>query len=554
MSCPHLLDPAAVLRRRLLVARDDVAVARAGVSAAAGVPWVGAAADSYRATVEDQRSRLGRLLAALEALVAELGAPGPWPVSAVQLAAGGVCWGASGRALRVGAGTFVAVDPEALADAAGRLGRAAGSLDGVSAAMAQALWAQPWGRNPPATVAVTPRLADLMRGPLAPSRVASRLRDLAAAAKAAAQLQGDGETAAHRGLRVLAGRAPLLAAVVAWPGMVTGALRAEWRLGTTLLTSDDPARDVRRQAEQAWSDAMAAGGGEVAVRGVAGALTSVAPALLDPVPVTSAGLALLLARTGADVTLVARADPPQRPAPRGLAGVLDAVAGTYDDPQPSGTSGTPTATVTVERLDRPDGSRSWLVAVPGTQSWGFDQDVATDMGTNLELVGGVANPMTAGVLAAMGAAGIAPDEPVVLAGHSQGGMVALAAATAAAGSYRIGGVVTAGSPSVPGHTPAGVPVIRLEHDEDAVPQTDGAPTQAGGDVTRVTRSLADDHPVLPLEAHAVTGYVATAGLVDAAVAAAPGSSPGVAAVTRLLGPEGTTATTVQYRVERAAGR
>lgn len=96
-------------------------------------------------------------------------------------------------------------------------------------------------------------------------------------------------------------------------------------------------------------------------------------------------------------------------------------------------------------------------------------------------------------------------------------------------------------------------MVRLEHDEDVVPQADGEPTRAGGDVTRVTRSLADDHPVLPTEAHDIAGYVRTAGLTDAAVAAAPGSSPGVAAVTGLLGADGTTATTRQYRVERAAG-
>jgi hypothetical protein len=112
-------------------------------------------------------------------------------------------------------------------------------------------------------------------------------------------------------------------------------------------------------------------------------------------------------------------------------------------------------------------------------------------------------------------------------------------------------VVTAGSPSVPGRTPVGVPVVRLEHDEDAVPQIDGEPTVAGGDVTRVGRSLADDHPVLVTEAHEVSGYVRTAQLADAEVAAEPGSAPGITAVTALLGGEGTTATTSQYRVERA---
>ena len=53
------------------------------------------------------------------------------------------------------------------------------------------------------------------------------------------------------------------------------------------------------------------------------------------------------------------------------------------------------------------------------------------------------------------------------------------------------------------------------------------------------------------EAHQISGYVETARLTDADVAAAPGSAPGVSAVTALLGGDGTTAATLQYRVERS---
>ncbi|OJV80884.1 MAG: hypothetical protein BGO37_15245 [Cellulomonas sp. 73-92] len=595
MSWPDPTDPAAAGRARVVTARDDVALARAGVVTAERVPWTGSAADRYRSAVGDEHGRLDRLLAALETLLAELGLPGPWPATKGEVVAGATCWGATGRSVRLGAGTFVSVDPEALADAARRLGLAAGALDRAAADLAVAVWpaavqvgalgprsglvvglprssagaligvpgrgipagdpreGDPW----PGTLGVggvAERVATLRAGPLAPGPAAMRLRELSGSVRAAARLHGDGETATHRRLRGLAanqGHFPLAGAAEVLPAAVTALWRAELHAGRTLLTSDDPVAALRLDAEEAWSDAMAAGGAEVVVQGLGGLLTAVVPTVLpDPVTVSSGALALL-ARGGADVVLVPRVDPPRLAPPRGLAGILDVVAATYDEGQPTGLPGTPTATVTVERLDHPDGSRSWLVAVPGTQSWAFDDDVATDMGTNLQLVGGLADPMTAGVLAAMEAAGVAPDEPVVLAGHSQGGMVALAAAAAAAGTYRVGGVVTAGSPSVPGRTPAGVPVVRIEHDEDVVPQADGEPTVAGGDVTRVTRSLADDHPVLVSQAHAVTGYVETARLVDAQVAAAPGSAPGVSAVTGLLGGEGTTATTFQYRVKRA---
>ena len=104
---------------------------------------------------------------------------------------------------------------------------------------------------------------------------------------------------------------------------------------------------------------------------------------------------------------------------------------------------------------------------------------------------------------------------------------------------------------VPRALPASVPVVRLEHDEDAVPQLDGEPTIAGPDVTLVTRSVAQDDLALPGGPHRIEAYLRTAQLADEGVAAAPGSAPGIEAVTRVLGRQGTTATTVQLSVTRA---
>ena len=539
-----LLDPAAARRARVASAHQHAALARAHVAACARVPWVGSGADAYRAAVDDEHGRLDRLVAALEAALAGLGLPGPWPPTMGQIAAAATCWGALGRSVRVG-GDFVAVDPQALADAGVRLGRAADDLDAAGTDLSRAVWESATAGLPLRGNAAG--LADLLLSPVAPGRSAARLRDLGAAARASAQLHADGETRAHRRMREAAGsegRVPVLDAVRVLSVAAAGVVHAEWTAARAVATGRDPRAELTRAAERAWADAMARGGGEVAASGLAGLLTAAVPPVLpDTVAVVSGGLAGF-ARGGGDVTLVPRADPPQLAAPRGLEGILDVVATTSRE-------GQPTATVTVERLDHPDGSRSWLVAIPGTQSWAMDRDIATDLGTNLQLVGGRGDPMTAGVVAAMGAAGIRPDEPVVLAGHSQGGMVAMAAAAVLGGTYRIGGVVTAGSPTVPGRLPAGVPVVRLEHDEDIVPQADGEPTVAGGDVTRIRRALADDQPIPVAEAHAITNYRQTARLTDAAEAALPGSAPGVGAITAVLGGDGTTATTVQYRVERA---
>ncbi len=550
-------DPGPAQRAWLGSARENVAVSRAGVLACRGVSWVSAAADAYRAVLDDERGRLDRLLVAIETLLAGLGLPGPWPLTAAQVRAGSFCRGSAGRSVRVGVGTFVSVDPEALADAGDRLATAARRLDDAAGDLSRVTWGtqNPWQSGGCRTDALAGRVGELLAGPLAPARSGRRLSDLGRSARAAAQVQRDGETGAHRTLRGVSaqlGRYPVSAVMLAEPMLLLAEARVTLGAVWADLMGEDPWAAMLHGAEQAWSDAVADGDVELAMNGLAGAVTSVLPPVLpDQVAAASLGLATLLARGGADVELVPRVDPPQLTPPHGLAGIVDVVGMTYDESQPTGLPGTPAATVTVQRLDHPDGSRSWLVAVPGTQAWGFSAWVATDMGTNLELVGGGADPMTAGVMAAMAAAGIGPDEPVVLAGHSQGGMVAMSVAAVAAGAYRIGGVVTVGAPSVPAQPPTGVPVVRLEHDEDVVPQTDGEPTQAGRDVTRISRSLADDHPVLPVEAHAVAGYRDTAALVDDQVAAVPGSAPGVTAVTGLLGGDGTTAATFQYRVTRA---
>ncbi|MHA3700539.1 alpha/beta fold hydrolase, partial [Jatrophihabitans sp. YIM 134969] len=148
----------------------------------------------------------------------------------------------------------------------------------------------------------------------------------------------------------------------------------------------------------------------------------------------------------------------------------------------------------------PDGTvhRRAVVDIPGTKDWSLDRvnpDV-TNLGSNLRALSGAASTYADGVLAALAAAGVEPGTEVLFVGHSLGGMVALAAAgRAGASGYRVGGVVTAGSPLGAIAPPPGVPVLALENARDLVPHLDGAANPAGPDVTTVTV----DHP------HAATG-------------------------------------------------
>ena len=99
-------------------------------------------------------------------------------------------------------------------------------------------------------------------------------------------------------------------------------------------------------------------------------------------------------------------------------------------------------------------------------------------------------------------AGVRPDEPVMLVGHSEGGIVAVNAACHAAASrdFDITHVDTAGAPigDVARRLPATVRVLALEHDADLVPHLDGATNPDRPNITTVHMTehlggITDDH-------------------------------------------------------------
>ena len=278
---------------------------------------------------------------------------------------------------------------------------------------------------------------------------------------------------------------------------------------------------------------------------VRGALPGTRPIVDDPFRALSAEIA---GGDTAPTVVLPRADPPQLPAPRTAADVLGNVAATYPERQ-GGAAGTPPSTISLQRLEHPDGTVGWVVEIPGTQSSSFGGDVPSDMTTNARLTAGLPDDMSTAVLQALQDAGVGADEPVVLAGHSQGGMVAVAAASLAAGAYHVRAVLTAGSPDVPRRVPATVQVRHYRVDEDLVPQTDARPDTESSNVVVVRRSIG---PRNVAHAHAVAGYVRTAELAQDQLAGSPALRDFDAALADVLGPDGTTATTTQYSVTRNA--
>lgn len=182
-------------------------------------------------------------------------------------------------------------------------------------------------------------------------------------------------------------------------------------------------------------------------------------------------------------------------------------------------------TLELQTLTGPDGERRHVLLLPGTDDmttlpWTRDGDVR-DMGANLALVGGVPDDHTDGVLEALAAAGVG-DDPVLVVGHSQGGMVAaalLARADEHGLSIRHG--VTVGSPTGQvADVPPGSQLLSLEHRGDVVPLLDGgANADSVGQVTVTFGPVEEPGSRGGLEAladrHGFAAYAEGASLVDA---------------------------------------
>lgn len=212
--------------------------------------------------------------------------------------------------------------------------------------------------------------------------------------------------------------------------------------------------------------------------------------------------------------------PPGQPLPDSLRGLLAGVA-VVDDRSPDG--GQQTGVLRILQVRGDDGVVRYVVEIPGTQAWGPRTDVnPLDLTSNLRLMAGAGSAAQAAVAAAMDGAGIPRDAPVLLVGHSQGGMTAaaLAADPAMRARFHLADVVTAGSPVARFDVPDDVHVLSLEHTRDVVPRLDARqnpdrPTwvtvhrDADGvsSVDEVVDSVVDSHPCAV--------YAGTAGLVDA---------------------------------------
>ncbi|HLS13651.1 MAG TPA: hypothetical protein VK095_03985 [Beutenbergiaceae bacterium] len=179
--------------------------------------------------------------------------------------------------------------------------------------------------------------------------------------------------------------------------------------------------------------------------------------------------------------------------------------------------------IRVDRLVGEDGSVSWQVYVPGTQSayapWGGD--VPNDWAANLQMFNGEDSAASAAVVAAMRAAGVRPGEPVMVAGHSQGGLVAaaLAADEQVRDEFTIASMVTIGSPVGHFEVPEDVAALHLEHTDDLVAGLDDQPNPIAPNRTTIERDVTEHMDEAGfgsvVTAHDIPAYIETGALADA---------------------------------------
>jgi pimeloyl-ACP methyl ester carboxylesterase len=178
--------------------------------------------------------------------------------------------------------------------------------------------------------------------------------------------------------------------------------------------------------------------------------------------------------------------------------------------------------VRVLETSRPGGGSAWVVVVPGTQDWSLRAGPNPfDLTTDVRALTGEATVAAAGVAAALTLARsrsgrATPDDPVLLVGHSQGGILAAALASdpGFTREHRVTHLVTTGAPVALFPVPSRVRVLSVEHADDPVPGLDLTPNPAHATWLTV-QAPAATRPV-DVDRHRLGGYVATVRVLEGA--------------------------------------
>ncbi len=175
-------------------------------------------------------------------------------------------------------------------------------------------------------------------------------------------------------------------------------------------------------------------------------------------------------------------------------------------------------------VPQPDGSTAYVVQIPGTEDWSPNRTGnPVDLTSNLTLMTGADSVWRQTVIEAIRDQ-VPPGSPVMLTGHSQGGITAASIASdpAVVRELNIQSVVTGGSPIGRFDIDPSVSVLSVEHEQDPVPMLDGTSNPDRPQWTTVRRDLPEelaggsaDSPPNVGTAHATGNYASTGAMIDA---------------------------------------
>ena len=179
----------------------------------------------------------------------------------------------------------------------------------------------------------------------------------------------------------------------------------------------------------------------------------------------------------------------------------------------------PGAVIKITRLGN-EGHRRWVVSIAGTAhiDYSTTQNPA-DSEANIRETLGLPSGMREGVAMALtdamrraGVTNISAD-PVMIAGHSQGGMVALGLLDHDP-QFRIYAVITLGTPGRRIRVPDNVLALSVEHDQDVIPAFDARPRRRIDNRVVATRSLNRPARDALYYAHSSTTYTHTMQVIE----------------------------------------
>lgn len=176
--------------------------------------------------------------------------------------------------------------------------------------------------------------------------------------------------------------------------------------------------------------------------------------------------------------------------------------------------------------------RRWLISLPGTAHTDFTSDEnPADMESNTREMIGLESTMRLGLVKAVHDAmtrdGIAADQlcsqPVLICGHSQGGIVAvaLAAMTPQEAGLDVRAILATGTPGRRRKIRPEVVMVSVAHDQDVIPAMDGAPDRSPDHRVEVRRRLVRPKKSPLYYAHSSATYTETLRHVERKVRVMP---------------------------------